>query len=35
MVNGPLEEDRDEEPLGMERPELNREVSVSDWLNDV
>lgn len=30
MVNDPLE---DEEPLG--RPELNREVSVSDWLNDV
>lgn len=24
---------RDEEPLGL--PELNREVSVSDWLADV
>lgn len=33
MVNAPL--DRDEEPLGLDRPELNREVSVSDWLNDV
>ena len=31
LVNSPL--DGDEEPLG--RPELNREVSVSEWLSDV